>query len=210
MLSAEEYAQLPHELKYPPHVTGPLVLDTTEEQNLKRGWCWYPQLPKSEEIVKIRPLGAGEEWFLREMLYEAIFTPADEKPLPESIVELPELNHYIAGFGRQGDICCVAEQGGALIGAIWSRLFSEERKGYGFVDEQTPEISMAIKPAYRGQGIGTMLLNTLIEVLYRQGYKQLSLSVDTRNQALGLYKKTGFEVVSEEGTTQVMVKIQTA
>jgi hypothetical protein len=43
MLSAEEYAQLPHELKYPPHVAGRPVLDTAEEQDLKRGWCWYPR-----------------------------------------------------------------------------------------------------------------------------------------------------------------------
>lgn len=43
MLSAEEYAQLPDELKYPPHVASPPVLATVEEQDLKRGWCWYPR-----------------------------------------------------------------------------------------------------------------------------------------------------------------------
>lgn len=50
MLSAEEYAQLPDELKYPPHVAGPPVLNTAEEQDLKRGWCWYPRV--SPELYK--------------------------------------------------------------------------------------------------------------------------------------------------------------
>jgi GNAT superfamily N-acetyltransferase len=210
MLSAEEYAQLPDELKYPPHVAGPPVLATIEEQDLKRGWCWYPRLSKPQEGIRIRLLETGEEWFLKEMLYQAIFTPDGEKPLPESIIELPEINRYIADFGRQGDICCIAEQKGILVGAIWSRLFSKEQKGYGFFDEQTPEISMALKPAHRGQGIGTMLLNALIETLYKQGYKQLSLSVDKRNRALDLYEKTGFEVVSEGGNSLTMVRIQAA
>jgi hypothetical protein len=49
MLTAEEYAQLPDELKYPPHVPGPPVLDTAEEQDLKRGWCWYPRTVSMNE-----------------------------------------------------------------------------------------------------------------------------------------------------------------
>ncbi|SHJ28385.1 hypothetical protein SAMN02745146_2753 [Hymenobacter daecheongensis DSM 21074] len=43
MLSPEEYAQLPDALKYPPHETGPRLLDTPEEMDLKRSWCWYPR-----------------------------------------------------------------------------------------------------------------------------------------------------------------------
>lgn len=157
-------------------------------------------------MVNIRSLQKGEEWFLREMLYEAIFIPADKKPLPESIVDLPELAKYNADFGRKGDICCVGEVQGFLVGAVWSRLFSQEMKGYGFVDEQTPELSMALKPAYRGQGIGTMLMEALLQALQQQGYKQLSLSVDKRNQAVSWYKKLGFELVAEVGSAYTMVK----
>jgi len=49
MLSAEEYAQLPDELKYPLHVASPPVLATVEEQDMKRGWCWYPRLCQEDE-----------------------------------------------------------------------------------------------------------------------------------------------------------------
>jgi ribosomal protein S18 acetylase RimI-like enzyme len=210
MLSPEEHAQFPNDEPSPAPITGPLSLAIIEEQDLQRDRCSYPQLPNLEAVVEIRPLQAREEWSLKEMLYEALFIPAGQEPFPKSIVELPELNKYIAEFGGQGDVCCVAEREGALIGAIWGRLFSGAQKGYGFVDEQTPEISIAIKPTYRGQGIGTMLLNALVATLFRQGYKQLSLSVDTRNPAWSLYKRLGFVVVSEAGTTQIMVKTQTA
>lgn len=157
-------------------------------------------------MVKIRPLQKGEEWILREMLYEAIFIPAAEKPLPKSVVDLPELAKYIAHFGRKGDICYVGEEKGALVGAIWSRLFNKERKGYGFIDEQIPEISMAVKPAFQGKGIGIKLMEALLQALHQQGYEQLSLSVDMRNRAVGLYKKMGFEVVAQIGSAYTMVK----
>jgi hypothetical protein len=49
MLSAEEYVQLPDELKYLPQVPGPPVLNTAEEQDLKRGWCWYPRTNSGAE-----------------------------------------------------------------------------------------------------------------------------------------------------------------
>ena len=157
-------------------------------------------------MVKIRLLQEGEERFLREMLYEAIFIPAHDKPLPESVVDMPELAQYIVDFGRQGDICFVAEQKGVLVGAIWSRLFNQASKGYGFVDEQTPEISMAIKPPFRGQGTGTKLMATILQALQQKGYQKLSLSVDMRNRAMNLYKKLGFEVVATVGNTYTMVK----
>jgi len=157
-------------------------------------------------MVNIRPLQKGEEWFLREMLYEAMYIFANERPLPQSVVDLPELAQYIADFGRKGDICYVGEQNGALIGAIWSRLFSQQNKGYGFVDEQTPEVSLALKPAFRGKGIGTKLIKILGQDLQQQGYEQISLSVDRCNRAEGLYKKLGFEIIAAVESAYTMVK----
>jgi ribosomal protein S18 acetylase RimI-like enzyme len=157
-------------------------------------------------MVNIRLLREGEEWFLREMLYEAIFIHAHDKPFPQSVVDLPELAQYIVDFGQQGDVCFVGEQKGILVGAAWSRLFSRARKGYGFVDEQTPEMSMAVKPTFRGQGIGTKLMAALLQALQQRGYQKLSLSVDKRNRAMSLYKKFGFEVVAIVGSAYTMVK----
>jgi ribosomal protein S18 acetylase RimI-like enzyme len=157
-------------------------------------------------MVNIRPLQKGEEWFLREMLYEAMYIFANERPLPQSVVDLPELAQYIANFGREGDICYVGEQNGALIGAIWSRLFSQENKGYGFVNEQTPEVSLALKPAFRGKGIGTKLIEVLGHALQQQGYEQISLSVDKCNRAESLYTKLGFKAIAAVESAYTMVK----
>jgi GNAT superfamily N-acetyltransferase len=34
--------------------------------------------------------------------------------------------------------------------------------GCGFVDSETPELSVAVRPEYRGRGIGTLLLRRLL------------------------------------------------
>ena len=61
-------------------------------------------------IRKIRP---EEHDLLREFLYQAIYLPEGVEPPPRSVVDLPELQVYIADFGtRPGDHCLVAEAGG--------------------------------------------------------------------------------------------------
>jgi len=157
-------------------------------------------------MVRIRPLQKGEEWFLEQMLYEAMYISIYDRPLPESVVNLPELALYIANFGRKGDLCYVSEENGELIGAIWSRLWSKEQKGYGYVDEQTPEVSLALKPAFRGKGIGTKFIEVIGQVLQQQGYAQISLSVDRRNRAIELYRKQGFEITAATEGAFTMVK----
>ena len=68
-------------------------------------------------IRKIRP----EEYsLLREFLYQAIYLPGGVDPSPRSVVDLPELQVYIADFGtRPGDHCIVAEAAGKVVGAAW-------------------------------------------------------------------------------------------
>lgn len=58
-------------------------------------------------IRKIRP---EEHGLLREFLYQAIYLPEGAEPPPRSVVDLPELQVYVTGFGTQpGDHCLVAE-----------------------------------------------------------------------------------------------------
>jgi len=141
----------------------------------------------------IRPLRKSEIILLDKFLYDAIFIPPDcEKPPPD-IIYLPEIYVYIKDFGKKGDLCLVDEDNGEITGAVWTRYFSEAKRGFGFVNPETPELSMSVKEQYRGQGIGTRLLTAMIKMLHETGVSQVSLSVDKVNYAYRLYKKIGFE-----------------
>jgi ribosomal protein S18 acetylase RimI-like enzyme len=77
-------------------------------------------------------------------------------------------------------------------GAVWYRLMTFEEPGYGFVDDSTPEIALAILPDHRGRGMGGALLEEIRDVARSRGYGALSLSVEHGNPALRLYERSGF------------------
>jgi ribosomal protein S18 acetylase RimI-like enzyme len=158
-----------------------------------------------KDSLIIRLLTKSEICFLDKMLYNAIFVPPGNERLPDSIIEHPEISKYIKDFGREGDSCFVAEINGELVGAIWTRHFNETNKAYGFVDSETPELSMAVYEIFRKKGIGTMLLNTMIKSLTDNGYKQISLSVDIINYAYDIYKKIGFTDYKLVGESMTMI-----
>ncbi len=143
------------------------------------------------------------------MQYYALYRPEEAEPFPKDIVDRPEIAKYYTNWGRYGDMALVAEDTatGALIGAIWGRLFSPEQAGYGFVDPHTPEIDIALKPEFRGQGIGSRLLQTFIAQAREKSIKALSLSVDRRNPALKLYKNLGFEEIGSEGNPILLLRL---
>jgi ribosomal protein S18 acetylase RimI-like enzyme len=91
------------------------------------------------------------------------------------------------------------------VGAAWLRLFPECDKGYGYVSDTTPELGMAVLPAYRGRGVGFALLQRLIEAASVL-YDTVSLSVSTDNPALRLYTRVGFERVGICGNSVTMLK----
>ncbi len=68
--------------------------------------------------------------------------------------------------------------------------------GYGFVDEETPELAIAVVPSRRGRGIGEALLDALCERARADGYRALSLSVERDNAVLvSFYEEHGFTIV---------------
>ena len=150
-------------------------------------------------IRKIRP----EEYsLLREFLYQAIYLPKGVEPPPRSVIDLPELQVYIEGFGtRPGDHCLVAEVEEKVVGAAWCRIMED----YGHIDSNTPSLAISLLPEYRGRGIGTRLLNDLLLLLWENGYRQVSLSVQKENPALRLYQRAGFQIAAERGTEYLML-----
>ena len=152
-----------------------------------------------------QPLTALDGDVVRRFLYHALFVPAGQPPFPPEIVEQPELRHYFTDWGRPGDSGVAVKQGVPTIGAAWLRLWTPDDRGYGYIDETTPELSIAVLPEYRGRGIGRQLIGRLLD--QAQGrWLAVSLSVDRDNPAARLYTRLGFEVVSESGTSQMMLK----
>lgn len=157
--------------------------------------------------ITYRPIQPSEYFFLKKMLYEALFVPKGQPKLPKSILEAPNIGKYIKNWNTQkDDIAIVALYENQLIGAIWGRKFSAKEKGYGYISDDIPEISIAILPFFRNQGIGTQLLKA-IETHYLQlQISALSLSVDKRNPAKELYLRNGFVSYKDEETSIIMVK----
>ena len=151
----------------------------------------------------IRRATEDDEPFLVEMLYQALFVPPGEAPLPRSVLDKPDIAHYVRGFGRQrGDVGYVAETvPGEPLGAAWVRQLTSDDPGYGYVDDHTPELSIAVVAECRRTGVGTDLLEYLLDRVPR-----CSLSVDERNPAIRLYGRFGFEIIATKGTSATMLR----
>ncbi len=164
-------------------------------------------VPGTSRIYHIRPLAQDDAHCLWEMLYQAIHVPPGAEPPGREIVHAPELAHYVAGWGRPGDLGYLAvDAEGLLVGAAWLRRFSADDPGYGFVDDATPELAMAVMPSWRGQGIGSRLLAALLDAASER-YAAVSLNVQADNPAVCLYRWLGFEVVADGGTWYTMRKM---
>lgn len=157
--------------------------------------------------VSIRSATVDDVGFMWEMLYEAVHWPPErdeQKPSREEVSADPEISHYLEGWGRRGDVGFVAVEGGERLGAAWQRLMTAEDPGYGFVDEETPEIAVAVVPEARGRGIGGLLMEAVIEAARSSGYEEISLSVDRTNPAVRLYELCGFRGVETRETDLLM------
>lgn len=153
----------------------------------------------------IRRLTPSDQSFLWEMLYHSLYVREGGAPFERSVVLRPEIARYVRDWGRRrGDTGFVAVCGGGQpVGAIWLRLLTGAEKGFGYLDEHTPELGLAVLPEYRGRGIGTHLLAHLIRSV--EGvYENISLSVTVGNPALRLYQRLGFEVCGGEGDSITM------
>lgn len=161
---------------------------------------------KTSPNITIREIKQSELGILEDMLYEAIYQPDKNNLIPRSVLNIPEVNTYIRDFGKEkADYCLVADFKGEIIGAVWIRIISGDIKGYGYVDDYTPEFAISLLEEYRNQGIGALLITAMIDHLRKSDYNQVSLNVKKENYAVKLYRKMGFEVAREDDEDYLMV-----
>ena len=138
----------------------------------------------------------SDEPFLREMLWLALFVPPGASPLPRAVLSEPAISRYVDGWSKwPGDYGMIALMDNVPVGAGWLRRFSAGAPGYGFVDDHTPELSIALLPEFRGQGIGSRMLGELL-----RHTPSVSLSCDLANPACRLYARYGFRPLPDGRT----------
>ena len=160
-----------------------------------------------ERMIIMREVLSSDQPLLNEMLYHSLYVPPDHEPFSRDILQNPDVNKYVAGWGRPGDLAFIAFDSatGNSLGAAWLRLLKGDERGYGYVDDDTPELGVAVLDFYRGQGVGTALLERLLEAAAAR-YRSVSLSVSEGNPAAKLYERLGFKLVGGEGTSLTMLK----
>ena len=149
--------------------------------------------------MNIRPAGPEDVEFLKNMLYEAAAWNPDWPR--EQVIEAlasPMVERYHRDWGRPGDAGVIAELDGEPVGAAWYRRFTAEEPGYGFVDEETPELGIAVSLLHRRKGIGETLLRALMVQAREEGFHALSLSVAVHNRSRMMYERVGFTKVRED------------
>ena len=144
-----------------------------------------------------RPVGIHDVRFLRDMLRHAYHWRLAED------TERP-VYRYVAELGPAAATPGVlALEGPHAYGAAWYRLFTEDEPGFGFVDAQTPELTIAVVPCRRGKGAGKELLEALLDRARADGYAAVSLSAAPEQTSY--YERFGFETVRKDEHAVTMV-----
>jgi ribosomal protein S18 acetylase RimI-like enzyme len=142
----------------------------------------------------VRALTIEDEPILWTMLMYA----AHETSLA-SVQSQPMLARYAERWGRIGDIGAVAILDKNAIAAAWLRLWTDDDRGFGYIDRAIPELAIAVLPEYRGNGVGSRLLKQVLEL--SQGlFPAVSLSVRADNPVVNLYQRVGFAKVEDSET----------
>jgi GNAT superfamily N-acetyltransferase len=158
-------------------------------------------------VVALRRAEAADASFLADMLVEAAnWHPKRTRPKVQLIAD-SKVNRYLKGWKRASDEGVLALDGnGTPIGGCWYRVLPKSEPGYGFIAPGVPELTLGVRPMWRAQGVGRMLLRALCDVAAERGHQRISLSVERENFAQRLYVSEGFVTVMAGEDSDTMVK----
>ena len=154
--------------------------------------------------VTFRPLATADQAKLWHWLHVALWDPPPAGPRPVEILEHPGVRIYAEAWGRPTDVGVVAQVDGVDAGACWLRLLPPG-VGLGSIDAETPQLGIALDPAFQHQGYGYPLMTEALAAAARAGYRKVALTVHPANPARRLYERCGFRDVEVRATYHLMV-----
>jgi len=145
--------------------------------------------------VTLRSVEPHESPLVFSFLTLAARMAESDEPIQKALVD-QQLTKYWQAWGRPGDLGIVAirERDGLPVSCAWVRQLPPG-DDY-FLEDGVLELAFGTVPSERGQGVGTRALASLIEAC-RPRAKGISLSVRADNPAVRLYRRLGFETLSE-------------
>jgi ubiquinone/menaquinone biosynthesis C-methylase UbiE/GNAT superfamily N-acetyltransferase len=146
------------------------------------------------------------------MLVAALLWRPKRRWWPTSLLLLfPQMQIFYRGWGRPGDTAFIAEDEGRPVGIVWYRFFTEASHGEGYVDEDTPEVVIAVVPDARGHGVGRALMTAIHDRARSDGVCRLSLSSNLKNPARRLAESFGYrELAEHEDDDRMVVELDRA
>ncbi len=140
-------------------------------------------MARPAELI-VRAATAGDEPFLWRVLALAASMDGGDASIAVAKTD-PTLAVYLDGY----DVGFVAEREGVAVGAAWLRR-GEPMKGKVWTPS-VPELVSASVPEVRGEGVGTRLLEAIVDGS-RGRFAAVALSVREENPAVRLYERFGF------------------
>ena len=155
-------------------------------------------------MLHFRPLEREDQDQLWHWLHIALWDPPPAGPRPIEVLDTPGVRIYAQGWGQPADIGVVAVVDGVDAGSCWMRLLPSG-VGLAYVDGETPQLGIALSPAYQHRGFGRPLMKAALAAAWNAGHQQVALTVHPQNPAVSLYQSCGFAKLALRGTYHLMV-----
>lgn len=151
-----------------------------------------------------RLLVAADQDRLWHWLHLALWDPPPAPPRPLEVLQHDGVRIYAEQWGRPTDVGVVAQVDGCDAGACWMRLLPAGT-GLASIDDRTPQLGIALEPAFRHRGHGAPLMRAALRAARDAGYRRVSLTVHPQNPAGRLYARCGFRDAGLRNTYRLMV-----
>lgn len=146
--------------------------------------------------VKLRPVTAGDQPFLERLFIDVRREEWRNVNLPEaSILQLLRQQFQLQTADWDRNFPQARRQIILVNGQPAGRLYEDWREA----TQTVHVVDISLLTAFRGMGLGTRLLQDVINAAHRRGYK-VSLQMIPGNPAARLYERLGFAAVPDPVT----------